>query len=294
MEMILENEYLKVTVTTRGAQVKSVVRKCDGVEHIWCGDPDVWGHHAPILFPCTGRLKDRTLEAKGQVTENCLPHGFDRTMEHSPIFCGENSVVMELTETSQTLALWPYRFRLVSTITLEGDTIHHTLTVENHDEEEMPFGIGFHPAFAIPFDKDHKAENYVIGFDNVESPICLDLTPDGLVGDRFYYLGKNIRQVQVSRELFENGSHFMTGLSSRTIGLYEKDTGRGVVCSIRNFPYVVIWSKNGMDPRFVCLEPWHSTPSPFSGSTKWEEKPAAAILAPGEDWSTTLSTSFVR
>lgn len=294
MEYILENEYLKVTVTTRGAQVKSLIRKSDGVEHIWCGDPEVWEHHAPILFPCCGRLKDSTLEAKDQVATNCIPHGFDRTMEHKMVFCGENSVVMELTETPQTLALWPYRFRLVSTITLEGDTIHHTLTVENHDEEEMPFGIGFHPAFAIPFDDKHQTEDYVIRFDNVESPICLGLTPDGLVDDTFYYLGKNIREVPVSRELFSKGSHFMTGLSSRTMGLFEQDTGRGVVMSIRNFPYVVLWAKGGMEPRFVCMEPWHSTPSPANGSSKWEEKPAAAILAPGQEWSTTLSTSFVR
>ena len=35
MEFTLENEILTVTVTTSGAQVKSVLRKCDGVEHIW-------------------------------------------------------------------------------------------------------------------------------------------------------------------------------------------------------------------------------------------------------------------
>jgi len=47
-------------------------------------------------------------------------------------------------------------------------------------------------------------------------------------------------------------------------------------------------------PKFVCIEPWHSLPSPENGSIKWEEKPAAAILNPGEAWSCTLSTSFVR
>ena len=41
MEYIIENEYLKVTVTTWGAQVKSVIRKCDGVEHIWQADKSV-------------------------------------------------------------------------------------------------------------------------------------------------------------------------------------------------------------------------------------------------------------
>ena len=49
MEYVIENEYLKVTVTTWGAQVKSVIRKCDNVEHIWQADKSVWGYHAPIL-----------------------------------------------------------------------------------------------------------------------------------------------------------------------------------------------------------------------------------------------------
>jgi len=57
-EFTIENEYLKVTVTTWGAQVKSVIRKCDCVEHIWQADPAVWGYHAPILFPHAGKVVD--------------------------------------------------------------------------------------------------------------------------------------------------------------------------------------------------------------------------------------------
>ena len=47
-------------------------------------------------------------------------------------------------------------------------------------------------------------------------------------------------------------------------------------------------------PQFVCIEPWHSLPGLSTGSTRWEDKPAAAILAPGEIWDTTLSIGFVR
>ena len=47
-------------------------------------------------------------------------------------------------------------------------------------------------------------------------------------------------------------------------------------------------------PHFVCIEPWMSLPSFEGSSIKWEDKPAAAILSPGESWSTTLSTAFVR
>ena len=85
----------------------------------------------------------------------------------------------------------------------------------------------------------------------------------------------------------------MVNLRSQTIGIYEKDTGRAVVCDIADFPYTLIWSKPGQ-PQFVCIEPWHSLPSAENGSTQWEKKPAAAILAPGEEWSCTLSTDFVR
>ena len=293
MEYILENEYLQVTVTTNGAQIKSVIRKADGVEHMWQADPKVWGYHAPILFPYAGKLKDQKLCAKGREFDGSRQHGFARNMEHTLVRGDRNSVVLELTETAETLALWPYRFRLESSFTLEGDTLHHTLMVENRDEEAMPFGIGYHPAFAVPFDEKHTFRDYALWFDHVESPICLDQCGCGLIGKAHYYLGKNIQTIDLDEHLFDNDSHCMTGLSSSTLGLYEKDTGRGVVCSIRNFPYVLIWSKPGQ-PHFVCIEPWNSLPSPIDGSTLWEEKPAAAILDPGSQWSTTLSMSFVR
>ena len=66
MEYIIENEYLRVTVTTWGAQIKSVIRKCDNAEHIWNADASVWGYHAPILFPHTGKVPGGVFEAKGK------------------------------------------------------------------------------------------------------------------------------------------------------------------------------------------------------------------------------------
>ena len=292
MEYIIENDYLKVTVTTWGAQVKSVIRKCDGVEHIWQADKSVWGYHAPILFPHAGKVVDGKIEAKGKIYESAQ-HGFARLMEHEFVDMTRDTIVLELCSSPETMARFPYEFRLVSTFTLEGDTLYHTLTVENLDEEMMPFGIGYHPAFTVPFDSKHKATDYELRFSEMESPICINNLPHGLMHGNIYYLGSNIQSIPVCEELFANDSHCMTNLKSRTLGLYEKDTGRGVVCNIEEFPYTLIWSKKGT-PKFVCIEPWHSLPSPENGSIKWEEKPAAAILAPNEAWSCTLSTSFVR
>ena len=292
MEYCIENEYLKVTVTTWGAQVKSVIRKCDGVEHMWQADKSVWGYHAPILFPHTGKLVDGVLEAKGGVYESSQ-HGFARVMEHELTAISEDTIVMELHSCPETLARFPYECALISTFTLEGDTLHHTLTVENWDEEAMPFGIGYHPAFTVPFDDKHVATDYELRFSEMESPLCLNCLPTGLVQDNHYYLGSNITSIPIDEKLFANDSHCMANLRSQTLGIYEVGTGRGVVCNIGEFPYTLIWSKPGM-PKFVCIEPWQSLPSPQNGSRNWNEKPAAAILNPGESWSTTLSTSFVR
>ena len=292
MDYTLENEYLKVTITTSGAQVKSVIRKCDGVEHMWQADKAVWGYHAPILFPHCGKVVDGVIEAKGQTCQS-PQHGFARLMEHSFVDQSRDTLVLELCADEETRKMFPYEFRLVSIFTLEGSTLHHTLSVENLDGCAMPFGIGYHPGFTIPFDDQHTAEDYELRFSEPESPLCVNNLPHGLMHGNLYYLGSNIQSIPIDDKLFANDSHCMVNLRSQTLGLYEKDTGRAVVCDISQFPYTLIWSKPGT-PKFVCIEPWHSLPSPENGSTRWEEKPAAAILAPGEEWSCTLSTSFVR
>ena len=292
MKYSIENAYLKVSVDTYGAQLCSVIRKCDGVEHMWQADPAVWGYHAPILFPHTGKVVDGVIEAKGG-RYSSGQHGFARLMEHELVGLSEDTIVLELCSSPETLEKFPYEFRLVSTFTLEGPTVHHSLTVENLDEENLPFGIGYHPAFAVPFDDRHTATDYVLRFVEMESPICMNCLPTGLTQGDTYCLGNNIREIEVDENLFANDSHCMLNLRSRTLGLYEKGSGRGVVCDIGQFPYTLIWSKPGM-PRFVCIEPWHSLPSPQDGSANWDEKPAAAILLPGESWMTTLSITFVR
>ena len=292
MEYIIENEYLKATITSWGAQVKSVIRKCDGVEHMWSGDPSVWKFHAPILFPHCGKLPEGKLEAKGQIYESG-PHGFARDLEHEFVDQTADTLVLELCSCPETLARFPYEFRLASTFTLENDTLHHTLTVENLDSDKLPFGIGYHPGFAIPFDDQHVATDYELRFSETESPVCLNCLPTGLVQKDHYYLPTNIDKLPIDDQLFANDSHCMVNLKSAALGIYEKGTGRAVVCNIADFPYTLIWSKPGM-PQFVCIEPWHSLPSAEGSSILWEKKPAAAILDPGEAWSCTLSTSFVR
>ena len=289
MKYTIENEKLKISVNSLGAELCSVICKEDCVEHIWEGDPAVWSGQAPILFPYTGRLKDGKYTLGGKVYEGSI-HGFARNFEHTMIRCESNLLVMELKSNPETLALWPFPFRLESTFWLDDDTLHHSLRVKNTGDCPFNFGIGFHPGFAIPFDEKHTYGDYELRFDKMESPLCLGTTVGSLSGYETYFLGKNIDSIAIDDQLFANDSHLMVGLHSTTLGVYEKDSNRAVVCDISNAPYNLIWSALGT-PKFVCIEPWQSIPTAYSN---WEDKPAAACLAPGESYEVSMRTSFVR
>ena len=292
MEYILENAYLKVTVTTWGAQLKSVVRKCDQTEHMWQADKSLWGWHAPILFPHTGKVTDGIIEVDHKQYPSAQ-HGYARNMEFQFVEQTENSLILELPSSEETRKHFPYDCSLICTYTLDADSVCHTLTVQNLDEKKMPFGIGFHPAFRIPFDDQHRAEDYCFRFSETESPLCVSCLPLGLVHGTCYRLGNNINTIPVTEHLFDNDSYCMVNLKSRTLSICEKDSPRAVEVEIGDFPYCLIWSKPGM-PRFLCIEPWESLPSFEGSSSNWEEKPAAAILDPGEAWSTTMRVTFKR
>lgn len=295
MQVTIENQDIRLTVDTHGAEPVSVINRHTGAEMLWQGDKAVWGRHAPILFPYTGKLTGGKLRAKGMEYTGGQ-HGFARDVEHKLVRQTDDTLVFELHADKQTLDKWPYAFVLRSTFRIQGKTVAHTLTVENPVEEQLRFGIGYHPAFAIPFDDQHKTTDYEFRFDELESPLCVSALPDGLLnGTNFYYLARNTKAIPLTDDLFDNDSHCMVNLRSANLALVEKDTGRRINCNIEGYPYVLIWSSNKAKPlRFVCIEPWHSLPGEQNGPIDWDERPCAASLAKGESWSTTLTTTFDR
>ena len=101
--------------------------------------------------------------------------------------------------------------------------------------------------------------------------------------------------IPMDDHMFDNDSTCMGGLTSKTLCLVEKDTGRRISFDIEGYPYTLIWSTPG-NPKlhFLCVEPWHSLPDRADASGVWAEKPCAAALAPGEKWDTTLAITFQR
>ena len=295
MQATIHNEFLTLTVDTHGAEAVSL-KNAAGEEMLWQADPAIWKRHAPILFPWTGKLTGGTFTANGK-TYKGGQHGFARDMEHTLLRAEGDTIQLELRADDAIKAeRFPFDFVLTSTFRLEGKTVHHTLTVQNPAEaaQELRFGIGYHPAFNVPFDSAHTTEDYEFRFDQPESPMILDASPNGLLSGRCYYQWKNASAIQLTDDLFANDSFCMAGLRTKTLGIYEKDTGRSVVCNVAGYPYTLIWSAPAKPVRYVCIEPWHALPGAETDPQKWSERAATACLAPGQQWETTLSTAFNR
>ncbi len=292
MQATIRNEFLTLTVDTHGAEPVSV-KNAAGEEMLWQGDKAVWGRHAPILFPWTGKLAGGVFTHNGK-TYTGGQHGFARDVEHTLVSAGGDALMMELKADETTLARFPFDFTLTSTFALQGKTLRHTLTVKNNGDEPMPFGIGYHPAFNIPFDDKHTTEDYEFRFDRPESPVILDARPNGLLSGKSYYQWKNADRIQLTDRLFDNDSFCMAGLRSSTLGIYEKDTGKNITCDIAGYPYTLIWSALSETIHFVCIEPWRSLTGAETDGPEWSQRAAAEILAPGGEYATTLTTTFDR
>lgn len=293
MEYTIENDYLRVRVQSKGAELCSVVKKETGEEMLWQADPAVWGRHAPILFPYCGRLKDGAFTHKG-VSYEGGQHGFARDLEHTLVEQGTDTITLCLEANALTMEKFPFAFKLFSTFRLSGETVHHAIRVQNDGDEPMPFGFGYHPAFLCPFDGAHKAEDYVLRFERPESPVVIETgEDDGLVtGEtRVYFDGQT--DIPLCDGFFDHDSTCFSRLRSKTFSLVEKDTGRCVTVDIEGYPYVLMWSAKG-PIRFVCIEPWHSLPDARTATGVWTEKPDTVRLAPGEGWDTALAMTFAR
>ena len=50
----LENDFIKVDIAGKGAELQGLFSKETKIEYLWNGDSAFWGKHSPVLFPIVG------------------------------------------------------------------------------------------------------------------------------------------------------------------------------------------------------------------------------------------------
>lgn len=73
----IENDWLKIEISNKGAEVRKVKHKKNGLDYMWTGEKAYWGRVSPVLFPIVGRLKEDQYQLDGKTYE-MSQHGFLR------------------------------------------------------------------------------------------------------------------------------------------------------------------------------------------------------------------------
>jgi len=251
---VLENEWMKVEIDSFGAELKSLSRKSDNREYMWCADPAYWGRTAPVLFPFVGSLKDKKYRVNGKEYE-MGQHGFARDMEFTLLEQRQDKICFGLKANEETRKKYPFEFDLELGYILEGRTVRVLWKVVNRKKEEMPFSIGGHPAFMCPILPETKQTDYLIYFDT-DKPLISDVIEDGLIGDALKEYELENGYLKITDDLFDGDALIMEKDQAHIVSLCMPD--RSPYLTVRfDAPLFGIWSPVKKNAPFICIEPWY-------------------------------------
>ncbi|MGN1183148.1 MAG: aldose 1-epimerase family protein, partial [Faecalibacillus sp.] len=145
----LKNDFLKVELHPKGAEIISITGVKDGLNYMWRRDPIQWANSAPILFPIVGAVRNDQYTIDGQ-TYHMTQHGFARHNEFAIDQKSDTEVVFTLVPNDDIKQQYPYHFELKVTYSLMSNHLKCNMEVKNTDNKNIYFQIGGHPAFACP------------------------------------------------------------------------------------------------------------------------------------------------
>lgn len=249
----LENNFLRVIIRPKGAELTSIVHKASGIEHLWQADPAVWGWHAPNLFPVVGGCLNNQILIDGK-TYPMDRHGFTRTSLFELTESTATHAVFSLRSSEKTRIHFPYEFEFQIRYTLDEARLLVTYRVVNQDNKTIFFSVGAHPAFAVPFNKGEVYEDYYLEFEQDESQETHLLSAAGYFTGETRPVPVKGRHLGLTKHLFDDDALVFKNLASRRVAICTDRHNHAVILDYAEFPYLGLWAKPGAP--FVCIEPW--------------------------------------
>ena len=249
-EYTVSNDYLSLTVASRGAEVVSLQSPEDGTDFIWQGDPRYWEDHSPLLFPAVGDWKDNRYIYKGREYEMPL-HGFARNLIFD-VRQNENQIICTLTPGEETKNYYPFDFQLTIVYTLDKNVLLTEQYVHNRSDGPMPYSIGEHIGFRVPLLPGERYEDYYIEFDKPETAPRYPLTDGREIGPPVPCL-KETRRIDLARDMFEGGAWNFEGLASERAVLGNTRNSCRIILDFPGFSHFSLWSRP--EAPYLCMEP---------------------------------------
>lgn len=278
----LTNNTLAIKVHSKGAELKSLVRRDNGTEYLWRADPAYWNRTSPVLFPFVGGVKNKEYRTKGQ-TYSMTQHGFARDMEFDLLSQTDDEIWFMVKDNEETREKYPYEFTLKLGYRLITDGVEVCWQVENPGKEELPFSIGGHPAFNCPVKDGEKQTDYFIRFDTKEKVISTRISEKGLATDEKDIYELEQGYLPVTEHLFDHDALVIENHQVKEVALCRPDKEAYLTVRMEE-PLFGIWSPPKKNAPFICIEPWYGRcdHEDFAGDLK--ERVWGNLIAPGEIW----------
>jgi len=289
MKHTIENEFLKIEIIEKGAELNSIWQKKHQMEYLWSGDPSFWAKKSPVLFPIVGTLKNNEYFFEDK-SYSLGRHGFAREKLFTVTKQSGERLEFTLEADSDTLVKYPFHFQFQVIYQLRYDDLDVKYVVTNAGDKEMFFSVGAHPAFRLPLANGTKYEDYYLLFETDEDTGRWPISAEGLIESSPVPVLRNPRRLEVSKELFQEDALVFKQLRSQKIELASGNTGRGIEMRFPGFPYLGIWAAKNAD--FICIEPWCGIADSVDADQQLINKEGINRLQPGESFTRTWTARF--
>lgn len=285
MNTILRSKETEVQINPLGAELVSFITK--GQEYMWSGDAAFWTGRSPVLFPIVGAARNGQIKVDGTLY-TIGNHGFARRSLFTLLEADDTRAAFRLTDNETTRTSYPFSFSLDLIYTLDGQSLKIEYVVRNTGDRDMPFQLGTHPAFLCPLHGEGSLPDYFLEFDRPEQLERLFLNESGLIIEgKAEPLALVNGRLPLNHEMFYGDALVFRSIASRRITLRGDSSDSRVAVSFENFPDLGIWQRK--DAPFLCIEPWHGIADGEHFTGELGEKTNAVTLAPGAQFTASLT-----
>lgn len=122
MDYIIENKYLKVTVTDNGGTLKSIVKKDIGNEILWQGG-EAWKSRDVAIFPLIGKCENGSYLYKNK-EYRIQPHGIIRYSIMNLLYRLSDRVCFSYCQNEDNDSIYPFRYNYSIEYVLDNQTLN--------------------------------------------------------------------------------------------------------------------------------------------------------------------------
>ncbi|MDM7517660.1 aldose 1-epimerase family protein [Lentilactobacillus sp. TOM.63] len=269
----IETKRFRAEIDEHGCQLTHLVNKAGDFDYIW--NNDLWPKHAPILFPAIGRSNDDTYLIDGKKYE--MPqHGFVADFDFDVVDKQADQVTLSLKSNDATKKYYPFDFELKVTFSLTDDGLTVAFDVQNDGNTDLSYSLGYHPAFNVPINGEGSFDDYRLDL----APAQDSLDTYEIVKKPNPYRSGNVEKlpdyrngvVELDHDMFAKGLLIIKNTGIKTVKLSSKATQHAVTVDVSDFDHVTLWTKEGANAPFLCIEPFNGLPDVYGDLAELSSK----------------------